>query len=85
MSSKGVGGGDRVTDHVNTKQRLLTEVSVSDDKENTSGNSGKSSGTIICYPAQVGANQWKKKGGRGNIFFFSSVKCFCTDCQALLF
>ena len=70
MSSKRVGGGDRVTDHVNTKQRLLTEVSVSDDKENTSGNSGKSSGTIICYPAQVGANQWKKKGWKGKHLFF---------------
>ena len=26
-------------DHVNKRQRVLTEVSVSDDKENTSGNS----------------------------------------------
>jgi len=73
MSSKGVGGGDRVTNHVNTKQRLHTELSVSDDKENTSGNSGNSSGTIICYPAQVGANQWKKKvqrGGRALLIYY---------------
>jgi len=72
MSSKDVGGGDRVTDHVNTVQRLLTEVSVSDNKENTSGNSGNSSGTIICYPAEVGANQWKKwvKGGTSRVFLY---------------
>ena len=71
MSSKGADGGDRVTDHVNKKQRLLVEVSVSDDKKNTSGNSGNNSGAIICYPLQVGANQWKKRV-EGETPFFSS-------------
>ena len=49
MSSKGARSGDHVT-HVSKKQRLLTKVSVSDDKENTGGNSGNSSGASSATP-----------------------------------
>ena len=50
MSYKSTGGGDHVKDHVEQKQRLLTEVSASDDQENTNGNSGNSSGASSATP-----------------------------------
>ena len=59
MSSKGASGG-HVEDHVNKRQRLLKEVSVSDDKENTSGNAGNNSGASSATP-----RMWERFLGEG--------------------
>ena len=59
MSSKGASGG-HVADHVNKRQRLLTEVSVSDDEENTSGNAGNNSGASSATP-----RMWERFLGEG--------------------
>jgi len=59
MSSKGASSG-HVEDHVNKRQRVLTEVSVSDDKENTSGNSGNSTEASSATP-----RMWERFLGEG--------------------
>jgi len=57
MSSNGASSG-HVEDHVNKRQRVLTEVFVSDGKENTSGNStGASSATPRMWERFLGEGE----------------------------